>query len=64
MADLIRKSKLLQQFFNTSGKTKKDILRIAREHPEVVSVEYTEGTLIIKTKEDSSPLIIEVELKD
>lgn len=64
MADLIRKSKLLQQLIDASGKTKTEILEIAREHPGIVSAEYTGGTLIIKTKEDSSPLVIEVELKD
>lgn len=64
MADLVRKSNLLQQFFNTSGKTKEEILKIIRKHPEVISAEYIEGTLVIKTTVDFSPLIIEVELKD
>jgi len=64
MADLIRNSKPLQlcaDFF----KIEKDIiLECFREDPQVISAEYANGMLIIKTKIDASPIIVEINLRD
>lgn len=64
MTDIIRKSELLQKFVNGVGVTKEDILDACRKEPGVVSAEYSDGILIIKTALDPVPIVIDIKLKD
>jgi len=64
MADVIRRSAVLQDFFDVNGITKRDVLKVAGQNPDIISANYNDGILIIVTSVDPIPIIIEVELKN